>query len=379
MRILFNEIKKIFTWRILLLLVIANGVLFFLCIEFHISHFPNGRPSLDSYRIGIEMISKYGNDMDEKDMRDFKKTYEAQVQEANQYLHSHKQFANAGVGTYEDFLNIDWENKEQATLRDKVMIEEQVDTFWELQARGTLMEFHDTKEARAEAYKIGANPQQEARIDEMITAGQYQVYPEVVMENFKEFIFNVAIAILVSVVLIISPVFIKDRSRQLLDLQYTTRKGRELYKTKLAAALISTLGVITALLIVYFGMYALNNTEMYFHVPIHMFIGTFSWYDPTLLQYIALTVAAIYILGFVYALLAMSFSSMMPNYIALIGIQVPFVIAMITYGLTYLVTRIINIVMPQWVVPTSYSGMVAVSVLFIIFMWKREKHRDIVV
>lgn len=379
MRILFNEIKKIFTWRILLLLVIANGVLFFLRIEFHISHFPNGRPSLDSYRIGIEMISKYGNDMDEKDMRDFKKTYEAQVQEANQYLQSHKQFANAGVGTYEDFLNIDWENKEQATLRDKVMIEEQVDTFWELQARGTLMEFHDTKEARAEAYKIGANPQQEARIDEMITAGQYQVYPEVVMENFKEFIFNVAIAILVSVVLIISPVFIKDRSRQLLDLQYTTRKGRELYKTKLAAALISTLGVITALLIVYFGMYALNNTEMYFHVPIHMFIGTFSWYDPTLLQYIALTVAAIYILGFVYALLAMSFSSIMPNYIALIGIQVPFVIAMITYGLTYLVTRIINIVMPQWVVPTSYSGMVAVSVLFIIFMWKREKHRDIVI
>ncbi|CAH1203846.1 hypothetical protein PAECIP111893_02089 [Paenibacillus plantiphilus] len=379
MRILFHEIKKIFTWRILLLLVIANAVLFFLRIEFHISHFPNGRPSLDSYRIGIEMISKYGNDMDEEDRRDFKKTYEVQVQEANQYLQSNKEFAEAGVGTYEDFLNIDWENKEQAALRDKIMFEEQVDIFWELPERRRLMDFHETKEARVGTYKNGANPRQEARFDEMISAGHYQVYPEVVMENFKEFIFNVAIAILVSVVLIISPVFMKDRSRQLLDLQYTTRKGRELYKTKLAAGLISTLGVITALLIVYFGMYALNNTEMYFNVPIHMFIDSFSWYDPTLLQYMALTVAAIYMLGLVYALLAMSFSSMMPNYIALIGIQVPFVIAMITYGLTYLVTRIINIEVPQWVVPTSYSGMVAVSVLFIIFMWKREKHRDIVV
>jgi hypothetical protein len=379
MRILFNEIKKILTWRMLLLLAIVNCILFFLLIEFHITQFPNGRPHLDSYRIGIEMIEKYGTDMDEEDMMDFKRTYEAQVQEANQYLQSNKEFENAGIGSYEDFLNRDWENKEQATLHDKIMFKEQVNTFWELQERRRLMEFHDSKEARLQDKKNDANPQQEVRFDEMIMAGHYQVYPEVVMSNFKDFIFNVAIAILVSVVLVISPVFIKDRSRQMLDLQYTTRKGRNLYKTKLAAALISTLGVITALLIVYLGLYTLNNTAMYFKVPIHMFIGPFSWYDPTLLQYIALTVGAVYIIGLVFALLAMSFSSMMPNYISLIGIQVPFVIAMIKYGLSYLITRIINIDVPQWVVPAAYSVMAAVGILFIIFMWKREKYRDIFV
>ena len=61
MRILWNELKKILTWKILLLLVLVNSVLYFLLIEFYIEYFPNGRPAIDSYNIGIEMIDKYGS------------------------------------------------------------------------------------------------------------------------------------------------------------------------------------------------------------------------------------------------------------------------------------------------------------------------------
>lgn len=54
MRIFGNELKKILTWKILLLLIIVNSMLYVWFIEFEIEHFPNGRPGLDSITLGLK-------------------------------------------------------------------------------------------------------------------------------------------------------------------------------------------------------------------------------------------------------------------------------------------------------------------------------------
>jgi hypothetical protein len=379
MRILLNEVRKILTLKMLLLLLIVNSILYFLLIEFYIEYFPNGRPGLDSYHVSIEMLDKYGIDIDEEEFVDFKKTYEGQVREVNQYLQSRNEFVDAGFGTYDALRNYDHNDNELSKLSWKLRDGEDIgNTLWELQSREYIIDFYESGEASLDGW--GADSEkQKIRIDDLKKAGKFQVYPDVAFDNFKDFIFNVAIAILLSVVIIISPTFIKDRSRQMLDMQYTTKKGRNLYKTKAVAGLISTFVVITTLLIVYFSLYSLNNTSMFFEIPIHKFFGGPSWYDPTFFQYIVLTTIAIYILGFVSALFAMSFSSIVPNYISLIGVQVPYVFLIIALGINYLVGWIISIYVPQWVVPTSYIAMLVVSNLFIVFMWKREKKRDIVI
>ncbi len=359
----------------LLVLVLLNSVLYFFFFFFDIEYFPNGRPALDSYNIGIEMIEKYGTHMDEDEFLDFQKAYDKQVKEADQYLQSRREFVEAGLDTYEKFKNFDRDNEELDTLHSKVMFEEkEVNTFWELQERERIIEFYEMKDD-LRGYD---NVQQKQRMEELIAAKKYGVYPEVVIMNFRDFIGNVTITILFSVVLVISPMILKDRSRQMLALQYTSKKGRNLYKTKILAGLISTFSVITALLIVYFGIYSLNDTSMYFDVPINTFIGNESWYDPTFFQYILLCIAAIYVIGFVFGLLAMSFSSIVPNSMALIGIQIPFIVGMIILIGGPLLRYIISIGNPQWLAPTVYSGMVVASVLLIIILWRRERKRDIV-
>ena len=313
----------------------------------------------------------------EKSLQDFKKTYEAQVKKQMSICNHRKEFVDAGFDSYEKFIDYDGENEVQRALRNKVFHEEQVDTFWELQERGRLIQFYEMKEVSLETYSQRANEQQKARFDVIGERGFYQVYPEVAIENFKRFILYVAITIIFSVVLVVSPVFLKDRSKQLLELQYTARKGRNLYKTKSLAGLISTFLVISTLLIVYFSFYSLNNTSMYFKVPLNIFIGNYSWYDTTFFQYIVLNIVAIYVLGFVFAFLAMSFSNIVPNYIALIGIQIPFVIAMISYGLHKILTGMISMRVPKWIAPASYSLMIIVSILIVVLLWKRENKRDI--
>lgn len=374
MRVLWNEVKKILTWKMLVLLIFINSVLYFLLIEFYIENFPNGS-AIYSYEMGIEMIEKYGTSMDEVEFVDFKKAYANQVEEADEYLKSSKGFVEAGLDTYENFLAYDWWNapEEIYALRSNVFFEEKVDLFWELQERERLIDFYDGRETIPSV----RSEKQRQRFEELIAQEKFGLYPEVVMMNFKSFIANVGIAILFSVVLVISPTILKDRTRQLVAIQYTTEKGRNLFKTKILAGCIATFIVITALLIVYFTLYSSNNTSMYFDVKVNTFIGNESWFDPTFFQFILLCVAGIYIIGLLFGMLSMAFSSLVPNMVSLIGIQIPFVVGFLLIGLYPLLPHMILIWSPKWLALISYSLMMILTFVLFIFLWKREKKLDI--
>lgn len=374
MRVLWNELKKILTWKMLVLLVLLNSVLYFLLIEFDIEYFPNGS-DIYSYNIGIEMIEKYGTTMDEDEFIDFKKTYDDEVKMADDYLQSREEYVDVGLETYEKFREYDWVNRSSKAneLRDDLFFNQSTDLFWKLQAREELLSFYEYKETITEEF----NNRQKKRFEELVTQEKFGVYPSSAIDNFQRFIANVGIAILFSVVLVISPTILKDRSRQLVPIQYTTKKGRDLFRTKIYAGVIATFVVITVLLTVYFSLYSLNNTSMFFDVRVNTFIGNVSWFDPTFFQFILLCIAGIYIIGLVFGLLSMAFSSLVPNMVSLIGIQIPFVVGFLIIGLYPLLPDMITIWNPKWLSLISYCAMIIIVIIFTAILWKREKKLDI--
>ena len=374
MRVLWNELKKILTWKMLILLIFINSVLYFLLIEFDIEYFPNGS-EIYSYNLGIEMIDKYGLTMDEEEFVDFEKTYADEVKKADAYLQSKVEFGEEGLGTYRKFRDYDWWNASERTseLHDDLFFNQSVDLFWELQERERLIEFYEWKDV----IQDGLTKKKQQRYEELIAQEKFGVYTEVAIKNLKTFIANVGIAILFSVVLVISPSILKDRSRQIVPLQYSTKKGRNLFKTKLLAGIIATFVVITVLLTVYFSLYSLNNTSMFFDVRVNTFIGNESWFDPTFFQFILLCIAGIYMIGLVFALLSMAFSSLVPNMVSLIGIQIPFVVGFLIIGLYPLLPKMISIWNPKWLSLISYCVMIIIVIIFTTILWKREKKLDI--
>ncbi|GKV54762.1 hypothetical protein NCCP2222_07090 [Sporosarcina sp. NCCP-2222] len=375
MRILWNEMKKILTWKSLLLLLIINCILYFFLIDFYIKHFPNGRPALDSYRIGIEMIDKYGPSMDDEEFKDFLKTYDAQVKEADQYLQSDPQAVEEGIDTYKKFMDYDWNNAPQEVwkIREQIFFEEKVNTFWELQERERLIEFHELKEMEPG----GTTPAQKKQYAKLAKEGIFGNYPEIVITNFHDYISNVAVAILFSVVAVMSPMILRDRTRQIVPLQYTARKGRSLLKTKLLAGFLSTLLVVTSLLVIYMGLYSLNNTSMFFDVRINTFIGNESWYNPTFLQYILFTIGGIYLVGIAFGLAAMGFSTIVPNTLTLLGVQIPFVAGFLIFGLNRMITFPMNMWFPKWQMPVFFGLLLLSSLIFVWYVIRREKKMDI--
>lgn len=240
MRIILNEVKKIFTLKKILILLIGSLVIYNLFIGFWIEHFPNGRPEGDSYRISSKMIEDYGNNMDDKEFEDFKKFYIEKIEEANRYLQSREDFREEGIITYDDYENMDiLRNKKHKKLHSSVVFEEEVDTFWELPVIESMIDNYENINSNM---NIGETEQKD-------------ILPWFLFHNYYSFIEGAIILVIVSVILVILPVFLKDKQSKVTHLQYTSKTGRNVFKYKIIASLISTFLVITIELVILFLMY----------------------------------------------------------------------------------------------------------------------------
>lgn len=378
MNIIIQELRKLLDWKMLLLIGVISFIFYRLFISFGIEVFPNGRPALDFYNISVEMQQNYGNSMNEQEFEDFKKAYHEDIKKANHYLQSKEAFVDAGVTTYKEFRNMDPDREKLGKMHDKVMFEDEVDVFWELQARGYLIERYEENGHIMDIYHAHSPPNEslKKRLSEIVDNGS--IFPGGVFRNYNTFIIYTTILVLLSLMIVISPIYLKDKRNQLIYLQYASKTGRNLFKKKLVAGLCSAFVITTLQLAWLFTLYSQNHTGMFFTTNINsVFNPTLFWFDLTFIQYITLTVIVIYILGFVMTMIVAVLSNIVPNFITVIGAQVP--IAFITFWslFDYLIGRLTRTDLPIYFVPVTYAILIALAILLIAVRWRREKTIDI--
>ncbi|SCG82137.1 hypothetical protein DW1_0526 [Proteiniborus sp. DW1] len=377
MDIILNELKKIFNIKSVILLVLINIVMYFLFIEFEITYFPNGRPALNIYNMFVEMESSYGEFMDEEEFEDFKLKYEEAIKEADEYIQSREDFKRAGINSYEDFANMDHENEDLYELYRDVVFKKKIDVFWELPWREEYISYYKNKEELMMAQ--AKNEKQELRIKEILEKDlETSVFNDVIFYNYNELIKSVAKTILLSVMFLITPIYLRDNKDKVNYLQYTSKTGRSIFKKKIIAGLLASFILVTLQFICFFIMYSTNNTSMFFNCNINSIYNTItSWYDLTFIQYIALTVIGTYILAFVFTLIPMLVSSISKNYITAIAIQLPIALFAFTILLRYLIHYMTNIWYSKYFTGILYMILIFISTISIIIRWKREKKADI--
>lgn len=379
MRIIWNELKKILTLKILLLLLLVSAIFYQLFIVFDFEYFPNGRPSGDTFKVGEEMMAKYGQFMDEKEFKDFKKVYEQRVEDATGYLQSQPEMEAAGMGSYEEFKNADLEqDQKKSELHSKVMFEDGVDVMWELQAREYLIDLYERPEWFG-SYGMDLTGEQSDRVEALLTSGKASaIFLQEVFENYKTLSGNLAILILISVMIIVTPLYMADRRNKMNLLQYSTKLGRTLFLKKLVAAFIAVVSVITVQLAVFFYLYRGNDTAQFLDKKVSSIFSFFvSWWDLTFLQYILLTVMSMYIMGIAVLLLVAIISSKAPNYMTNIGLQIPLAAIFIAIGIEYLIKDITSLHLPKPLLPASLGILLATSGLIFLLKWRKERVADV--
>lgn len=379
MKLFMWELRKIFSWKVVLLVVILNLLLFKLLVEFELEYFPNGRPGSDIFQVEKEMIEKYGEVIDEEEFQDYLATYEKRMEEADKFLQSNELAIAAGVGTYEEFRNGDHVDPAMNELHSHIMFEQGVDIFWELQAREYFIERYEHKESDLEIIiREHANSEREKqRAEEMLANEKFQYYDGQVLENFNRYSSQVALIILLSIAIVLSPIYVRDKMREVVPLQYTSKQGRMTFHTKWFAGL-AAIGILLAVhLLIFGGLYLTNDTSRYFFMHVYSMSYNLVWYDITFGGYILLTIAVIIVLGYSFGMLTMAFSALVADYISQIGIQVLLIGGFAGVMLPIGLVQMISTKFLPWVVPVLYIFLIVVVFLFSRFVKKRELARDV--
>lgn len=373
MELVWNEFKKIFTLKIILLLIVVSFIFYEIFISFELEVFPNGEFAEGTYLVAQEMIDDYGGFIDEEEFKDFKSVYDQRVNDATNYLQSREELVSVGLDSYENFLNADTTDPKVAQLKNKVIFEEKIDIIWELQAREQLIEQYKYPERY---HSVADEP---TRINNLLDSGlATSIFPDLVFYNYNELAGNMAKLIFISVMITLTPIYLKDRKNNLILLQYTTKVGRSLFYKKLIAGLLAALSIATIQLAIFFYLYKGNDTGIFLSNKVNsLFNNYISWFDLSFLQYIILTVTSIYVLIVVISLLVSIISGIVPNYITVIGLQIPLVYVLSKSGVTYLVQDITQLSLPKYLLPAALFSVLTVSVVLYVIKMRNETVKDI--
>ncbi len=364
----------------LLIFVLINLLMYYFFIDYYVSDFQNGRPATDIYHIGVEMIEKYGHELDQQEFADFKVVYQQELKKADEWIQANQVLSEMGISSFKEFQEMDQGvNSSFDELSSEIMFEDEIDLFWEIPERKQIIEFVE-ESYRYDNMLESPSHNQEQRIQEVIDSGMINsIFPAYPVEyNFIEISKYIMITILVSVVFMISPIFIKDDKNNMVSLQYTSKVGRSLFKWKIVAGLLSTFLITTIQIVIYYSMYSTNKIGIFLDNGINSFMGNVYWYDLSFLQLIIITIVLTYVLALSSALMAIFVSSISKNYISLIGIQLPifFIICFLVMdGALLGAALLIN--QPQFIAPVLYILILILSLVVIIWKWRRERNQDI--
>lgn len=378
MSLFWMEMKKIFSWKIILLLFFVNIVLYFLLLDFEIRYFPNGRPSLDFFTLEQHMIPKYGKEIDDEEFVDFSLEYEKKVDDANAYIQADESAAVVGLTSYEDLRNIDENDTEQLNYKSLLMFERKEDLFWEIQAREHFMdEIYQFRITSLENELQRGTKAQQEHFEEILKNEKFTIYSSTVLDNFRNVKLNIAIIVFISIAILISPLYLRDKIAVIEPLQYSSKKGRSVYQTKWFAGIVSSIVLATLLLAVYLTIYASNRTASHFNLPLYT-MERYSWYDMTFGQYIILSLLLIFVGALMLGILTMGISALVGNTIAIIGVQIVMMFLMIAGVARLLIRDLVSIQSPLWFVPLGYALFFSFVAVFMFITRNREKLRDII-
>lgn len=337
MRIIYNELKKIFNIKSLIVLCIISFIIYNMFISFHFKYFPSGRPPADIYDIAKRIVEEKGINISDVELDyflDLKQEYE---DEANNYLKENQVAKELGVENVEQLKEVRINNQKNDSngsdrkadeLYNNIMFEEEVDSFWKLQAIDYFIERYESNNRSDNSLSA----KQKERINEVISRKSYRdVFPEFVLDNYNGFIFNSTALIVISIIFLLAPIFIKDKHRNLEQIQYTTKRGRKLYKDKIIASLIGSVIIVTIELGVLFSIYLTreNTVEMFYNASINSWLNfIFNWFDLTFKEYIFVTIILVYIFSLLLSLIIAFISRRCSRYITLIGICLLLTIAL---------------------------------------------------
>ena len=370
MRIIANELKKIWRVKILAIIFFLCAAYFMLFMNHYIVWYPRG-----TWGGGVDfahhLTENYGATLSQEDFEDFLTYREVIASEMDLFIASNPVFAEAGIHDFQSYeafrVDSDYRyetlNESERSLRYALFLELGFIVRSEFIREGETVDLTSDNEtpiaylrifnfdAMVGRYQMNILGETEwdswidsfmeyaplserelQRLIEIRDSGELlNIMPQPTTEQTQEYARSLAVLVIFVTLILVSPLITTDRANKVNRLQYSSRQGRNILKKQFTAIIISAVIMTTMLVIVFAGVFGISTeVHAFWNNGINSFLsGAFHWLSITFGQYVLLLIGLIYLLSIGTAAFAFVLSRFSQNMIKLLFKIIPLFIATI--------------------------------------------------
>ena len=346
MRIIGYELKKIWNPKLLLVIALISALFYYLFMAFLIDHYPNGWPATSDIEYARMLVERYGNTVAEEQVFAFTAEEREQlITRAEKYIKNTPVFAAAGVYSYADLDALRILQSETDDLAE--LTQEQNDALWAFSFHGDHLGMYfqslNSLESDIEWFVNfmnghypdlwdSINPREQSRLMQIYENGEHNsVFHWWTYMNTTDYSFYFSVLLVLATLILVSPLIVTDRHSKLHYLQYSSKAGRRILNSQLAATLISSFALTTAMLLVFGGIYTTNGTVIFWNSYISSVFnhGIYSTLKITYGTWVIVNIVFLYAVSLATASIAFVLSRFSNSLISLVIKLVPMCTALI--------------------------------------------------
>jgi len=352
MSVTLHEIKKIWNIKTIIVVALLCAVYYVISMSFHIEHYPNGHPQTEAVAFFTELAAKYGPTLEPEELDEFLQIRDDLIREADRSITENSYLAEKGIQCYADLReSINKLSAVEATDEERLALQTIMAAYYQVSANvvpesgdiagAPVLEFMIVAlDDIADSYKNSPTRLKEyiadtapglyrERVEAMLSTDEYRgiIYGHTV-ENTLQYIQGLATLVVLTTLILFSPLLTYDRMRKVRILQYTTKTGRKIIGAQLAGVLLSSVFLTTVLVFIFGAIYSVNNTQIFWNSYVSSF-GSYTILSVPLTfgQYVMILIGMLYLIGLSLSTIAFVLSRFCSNLIALTAGLIPAAVA----------------------------------------------------
>ena len=348
MRLFWQEMKKIWRPGILAAIVLIGAMFYYVRPDFYREYYGGHRPI---YQLSAEWAEKYGPTMEQSERDELDIQMAEEKETFAQLIANIPEAAEEGLTDYDSFeafiqahydairgdaddilagsalLDAPYHSSELFTQRERLIRHIQNGTNYErIEDLDRFLYLYDLTieepTSSWEYFLTEYTPQEQARVLELEAMDQRDYLPGILLSATVNYFGYLSTWNIMGVILLLSPALVRDRLRRVRSMQWSSRTGRRVLNTQIAAGLASSLLFSAISAAVYSALFLANGVLLFKDHPLYS-IGSTSWFDMTYGQYILALVGLALLDGLITGALTLFFSNYSGNYVSMLLKAVP--------------------------------------------------------
>ena len=342
MSLFWQELKKIWRPGIFVGIVLLGLIYYYMFPSFYIEHFSNGPSAQAEFELSVGWVAQYGTTLEPEERAELDSRLAEEIAIFDRQLEEIPEAAAVGVTDYNSFQTFsgrrDHDEMEMQAER-KVRNRTNCDTISIIQHM--LERYDDPRDyLQQHDYFESYTPQEKAQML-AVNSWPRSLLSGSVMDSTEFYLKYLAQWTAISVILLLSPTLVRDRLRRTRPLQWSSRRGRQVLHTQLAAGLVSALLLSVVNVTVYAIPFLAQGPLALKDCPLGNTVwgGGTPWFNWTYGQYLAVLTGMVLALGLGIGALTLFLSRFSSNYVSMLLKAFPLFVVMGGFFATWVVNH----------------------------------------